>query len=439
MSGEVLILLMFVGMIVGIFMGAPIAFVLGTLSIVFGLIGWGPDSFQMFVIRIWGVMQNFVLVAIPLFVFMGFVLEKAGLAEDLYDSMEALIGRRVRGGLAIGTIAFSTIIATCTGIVATAVVTAGVLSLPSMFKRGYNKELAMGSVAAGGTLGILIPPSIMLIFYAAESGMSAGKLFLAAFGPGFLLSAIYMTYIGIICTVRPQLAPAPAEGVGAVSFREYLRLFKGIIPVLGLILCVLGVIILGIATPTEAAGTGALGSLIVAAAHRRLNWRLVWDSALRTMENVGMMGLIISGAVSFASVFLGLGGEDIVMDVIDALGLGPIGVVAFALIIVFFLGMLIDWVGILYICLPLFLSLVEVMEINPLWFALLICVMLQTAWLTPPFGFSLFFLRSIVPPEITFGSIIRSCLPFVGLQILGIILLIIFPKIIVWLPSLVYK
>jgi tripartite ATP-independent transporter DctM subunit len=437
MSGELLMILMFVFMFIGIFSGAPIAFVLGAISIFFGLIMWGPGSFQMFVLRIWGVMMNYVLVAIPLFVFMGFVLEKAGLAEDLYDSMEVVFGR-IRGGLAIGTIAFTTIIATCTGIVATAVVTAGVLSLPSMFKRGYNKELAMGAVAAGGTLGILIPPSIMLIFYAAESGISAGRLFLAAFIPGLMLSALYMIYIGIVCYLRPEMAPAPSADRRAVNIKQYLRMTKGLIPVMGLILAVLGVIVFGIATPTEAAGTGALGALLVAAAHRRLTWKLVWESALKSMESIGMMGLIISGAVSFASVFLGLGGEDIVMNIIKALGLGPVGVVAFAVAIVFILGMLIDWVGILYICLPVFIPLVNKMNIEPLWFALTICVTLQTAWLTPPFGFSLFFLRSIVPNEIPFWSIIKGCLPFVGLQVVGIILLLFFPQIVLFLPNLIW-
>jgi tripartite ATP-independent transporter DctM subunit len=438
MSSEFLILLMFISMVLGIFSGAHVAFVLGTVSIVFGFIGWGPQCFEIFVIRIWGVMNNFVLVAIPLFVFMGFILERAGLAEDLYDSMEVLFGR-LRGGLAIGTIAFSTIIATCTGIVATAVVTSGLLALPSMFKRGYQKEIAMGSVAAGGTLGILIPPSIMLIFYAGESGLSAGKLFLAAFGPGLLLSFLYMAYVGIRCFFNPSLAPTPKFETRRVGLWAYLRLLKGMIPVLGLILCVLGAIIFGIATPTEAAGTGALGAMIVAAAYRKLTWELVWKSALRTIENMGMIMLLISGAVSFASVFLGLGGEDIVLDIVESLGLGQLGVVAFALIIVLAFGMFIDWAGILYITLPIFLPLVEMQGIPHLWFALLVCTTLQTAWLTPPFGFSIFFIRSIVDEEITYSRIVQACLPFVVLQLCGIILLIYFPTIITWLPNVVFK
>ena len=438
MSSELLIALMFASLVIGIFAGVHVAFVLGTVSIVFGLIGWGPGCLSMFAIRIWGVMNNFVLVAIPLFVFMGFILERSGLAEDLYDSMEVLFGR-LPGGLAIGTIAFATIIATCTGIVATAVVTAGLLALPSMFKRGYQKEIAMGSVAAGGTLGILIPPSIMLIFYAGESGLSAGKLFSAALGPGFLLSFLFMIYVGIRCYLNPNLAPPPEKRKKHESFWAYLKLIRGLFPVLGLILCVLGAIIFGIATPTEAAGTGALGAMIVAALYRKLSFSLIWNAALKTIENIGMIMLLILAAVAFASVFLGLGGEELVMQIVNSLGLDSFGVIVLALATILFFGMFIDWAGILYITLPIFIPLIQDKGIEPLWFALLMCTTLQTAWLTPPFGFSIFFIRSIVPPEITYTRIVKANLPFVALQIGGIALCILFPQIILFLPNLLFK
>lgn len=438
MSNEVLVILMFVSMVLGIFSGAHIAFVLGTVSIVFGFIGWGPECFDIFVLRVWGVMNNFVLVAIPVFIFMGHILERAGLAEDLYASMEVIFSR-IRGGLAIGTVVFSTILAACTGIVASSVVIAGLLALPPMFKRNYDKGIAMGAVAAGGTLGILIPPSIMLIFYAGESGLSAGKLFLGAFGPGFLLAGLYIIYIAVRCFINPDLAPQAERSNKKLTWVEWLRVFRGFLPVTALIFTVLGAIIFGVATPTEAAGTGAIGAILIAAFYRKLTFELVWTSSVRTIQAVGMIMLLIMGAVSFASVFMGLGGDDMVLDIVDALQLGPSGVIAMALLVIIIFGLFIDWAGILYITLPIFLPLVEMMEINPLWFALLLCTTLQTAWLTPPFGFSIFYVKAIVPPEITYKEIVRGCIPYFLLQLVGIALCYAFPQIILWLPNLIFK
>ena len=439
MSPEILIILMLVMMVVGVFSGAPIAIVLGVVSLVTGLLAVGPRILPIFIIRIWGVMQNHVLVAVPLFVFMGFIFERAGVAEELYSAMEDLF-RRVRGGLALGTIVFTTLLATCTGIVATSVVAAGALALPAMFRRNYNKELAMGSVAAGGTLGILIPPSIMLVFYGAESGLSVGRLFLAAVTPGLLLSTLYMSYIALRCHVQPELAPLPQREQGTRSpIRKLIKLAKGLLPISGVILSILGVIIFGIATPTEAAGAGVVGALIVAAFYKRLTWAVVKYACLKAVEVVGMAMLIIAGALCFASIFLAVGGDDVIVGIVEGLAFGPYGLVIFVLVIVFMLGMFIDWVGILYICMPVFLPIIRTAGIDELWFALLVCVTLQTAWLTPPFGFSLFFLKGITPPDITFASIIRGCAPFVGVQILCVILLLVFPTIVTWLPSLVWS
>ena len=426
---------MFVSMVIGIFSGAHIAFVLGSISIAFGVLGWGMDCFNIFGLRVWGVMNNFTLVAIPAFVFMGYILEGAGLAEDLYASMEKVFSR-VRGGLAIGTIIFATLIAACTGIVATGVIISGLLALPPMFKRGYDKGMAMGAVAAGGTLGILIPPSIMLIFYAGETGLSAGRLFAAAFGPGLLLASLYILYVVVRCIINPSLAPQPQrDEMDKLTFGDWWRMFKGLCPVVGLILAVLGAIISGMATPTEAAATGALGAICVAAIYRQLSVKLLWESSMRTVQTTGMIMLLIITAGCFASVFTGLGGDELVLEVIDSMGIGQTGVIILCLSIIAIFGLFIDWAGILYICLPIFIPLILEYDINPLWFALLVCTTMQTAWLTPPFGFSIFFVKSVVPPEIQYAEIVKGCLPYFGMQILGIALCIIFPDIILWMPK----
>lgn len=430
-----LVIFMFVCMVLGIFSGAHIAFVLASVSIVFGLLGWGMDCFNIFGLRVWAVMNNFTLVAIPAFIFMGYVLEGSGLAEDLYSSMERIFAR-VRGGLAIGTIIFATLIAACTGIVASGVVIAGLLALPPMFKRGYDKGMAMGAVAAGGTLGILIPPSIMLVFYAGETGLSAARLFSAAFGPGLLLSGLYCLYVFVRCIINPALAPmVPKESLGKLTLLDIGRLIKGLAPVLGLIIAVLGAIIMGIATPTEAAGTGALGAMLVALLYGKLSFDLLWNSAIRTVQSVGMIMLLIITAGCFASVFTGLGGDELVLEVIASTGIGQTGVIVICLAIVAMFGMFIDWAGILYICLPIFAPLILEFDINPLWFALLVCTTLQTAWLTPPFGFSIFFVKSVVPPETTYSEIVRGCLPYFAMQIVGIVLCVLFPQIVLWLPK----
>lgn len=432
----VLVLLMFLSMVLGIFSGAHIAFVLGTVSLVFGILGWGLDCFNIFGLRVWAVMSSFTLVAIPVFIFMGYILEGAGLAENMYGSMEKVFSR-VRGGLAIGTIIFATLIAACTGIVASGVIISGLLALPPMFKRGYNRAMSMGAVAAGGTLGILIPPSIMLIFYAGETGISAGRLFMAAFGPGFLLAGLYIVYIFVRCMLNPSLAPLlPKSELDRITIRDIFNLIKGLCPVLGLILSVLGAIISGIATPTEAAGTGAFGAMLIALVYRKLTLKLIWSSAMRTVQSMGMIMLLIITAGCFASIFTGLGGDEIVMSSINALGFGQLGVILLCLAIVTLFGMFIDWAGILYICLPIFTPIVLQYNINPLWFALLVCTTLQTAWLTPPFGFSIFYVKSVVPDDVTYDEIVRGCLPYFGMQILGIILCVLFPAIILWLPSI---
>jgi tripartite ATP-independent transporter DctM subunit len=437
MSPEILILLMFVTLMIGIFAGGHLAFVLGGIAVVFGYFGWGPQAFPLFVQRMHTVTLNYVLCAVPLFVFMGFVLEKARIAEDIFEAL-SLYFRRVRGGLAIATTGVCAILGMCTGVVAASIIAAGVIALPPMLKRGYDKKLVLGTVAAGGTLGILIPPSIMLIFYAAESGISAGKLFAAAFTPGLLLATLYAVYIYVVAIMRPDRVPAPENIDEKIPLKTYLASLKGILPVGTLILAVLGAILFGIATPTEAAGTGAFASLLIAAFYKRLTWKMVWECSIKSVETIGMLGFILITANCFSTVFLGMGGQEIVTDLLMGSGLPSSVILLIILSVIFVLGMFIDWIGILYICLPTFIAVGELMGWDQLWMALIVCICLQTAWLTPPFGYALFFLRGIAPKDITFGDIIQGCLPFIVLQLIGVGLCILFPQIITWLPNLIY-
>lgn len=437
MSPEVLVALMIGSLIVGILSGAHLAAVLGTVGVVFGVFGWGWHILPVFAIRVYDVMTNYLLVAVPLFVFMGFIISRSGLAEDLFAGTE-ILSRKLKGGLVVATILFGAIFAMCTGVVAASVITAGVLCLPSMMSRNYPMGISLGAVGAGGTLGILIPPSVMLIFYASETGLSTGRLFAAAYVPGILLASIFILYIVIRFTFfedQPEgtnHSPEVETGEG-----EGWRALRAALPLFVLIFSVVGTIIFGIATPTEASAAGAFGALAVAAAYRRLTWAMLKASALETIETVGMIGFLIVGVLAFTSAFLGLGAKSVVGGLILGISGEPMIILLTMLAILFVLGMLLDWIPILYITMPVFIPIVEQMGWDPLWFALLVVVCLQTSWLTPPFGFALFFLRGIAPPGVTYLDIVKGCFPFMLCQLLGLALLILFPQIILFLPDLV--
>ena len=472
MSSELLVMLMLLALVAGILSGAHLAAVLGTVGVVFGVIGWGWHILPIFATRVYDVMTNYLLVAVPLFVFMGFIISRSGLAEDLFAGTE-MITRRFKGGLVVATILFGTIFAMCTGIVAASVITAGVLCLPSMLSRNYPKGVAFGAVGAGGTLGILIPPSVMLIFYASETGLSTGRLFAAAYLPGILLASLFVFYIVVRFTFfekDPAALPgqpiqpialggaggsgtltseATENGAEAGEFRtdppavqpeagrsDAWRALRSALPLFGLIFAVVGTIIFGIATPTEASAAGALGALVIAAAYRRLTWPMLKASALETIETVGMIGFLIVGVLAFTSAFLGVGAKPVVSDIILGISGQPIVILLAMLFILFVLGMLLDWIPILYITPPVFMPIVNQMGWDPLWFALLVVVCLQTSWLTPPFGFALFFLRGIAPPGVTYFDIVKGCFPFMLCQLVGLGILILFPQIILFLPDL---
>lgn len=453
MSNELVIGLMFVILVGGIIgLGVHLGYWLIVAALVGGFLGWGgTDWLYLVPPRIWGIMYNYILVAIPLFVFMGYILEKSGLGEDLFGGGEYLLGG-LRGGMAVMVILVTTIVAATTGIVATGVIMAGVLALPPMLRRGYHKGLALGSIAAGGTLGILIPPSVMLIIYAGLSGLSVGKLFLAAFMPGLLLSSLYISYIVVITFMRPGMAPrygevAEIELPGwprtsspiATSAHPLLQSFRGVVPVLVLLGAVLGTIIFGIATATEAAACGALGALIIAAAYRRLNFKTLLDACRGTFSTMGMFAFVMIGAMTFTAVFAGLGGRQIMFNFLMGLDVPPLVVLLAIIGMVFVAGMFLDDVAILFLFLPIVIPIQAAIGWDAIWFALVFCVVMQTAWLTPPFGYALFFLKGLNMPGISFGDIAKGCVPFVVLQLVGVGLIIAFPQIILFLPNLVFK
>ena len=436
-SPEILTILMFSGLLLGIFLGHPLVFVLGGLGVLFGIIGWGPQCFPMFINRIFGsLMNNYVLIAIPLFIFMALLLDQTGISNGLFKTMRLLTGG-LNGGLAVGVVLISVVMGASTGIIGASIVTMSVLSLPVMLKSGYEKSFSTGIISAGGTLGILIPPSIMLVFMSTQSDIPVGTLFAAAVGPGLLLSGLYIIYILIICQIKPELGPAISkEERQKVSKAELLSMFfKSFLPPMFLILGVLGSILFGIATPTEAAGVGSLFTLILAMLYKKLTWKSLYTAVVQCGKTTSMALMIVAGATGFVGVFMGIGGGDVVSEFLLSLGLGKWGIFFVMMAIVFVLGMFIDWLGILLIGFPIFLPIANDLGFNQLWFVIVVAVILQTSFLTPPFGYALFYLKGTAPPEVSMGDIYRGIIPFVFLIVLGLILCIVFPQIITWIPS----
>jgi tripartite ATP-independent transporter DctM subunit len=422
-----LLLLMVIG-------GIHLAFALMFLALIFGLIYQGLALFPLAMLKIYGVMESEILIAVPLFVFMGTVLEKSGVAEGVYQSLYELFGP-VRGGLAFATVVTCTIFASCTGVIAATVTTMTLLAVPSMLRRNYDKGLATGVVCAGGSLGILIPPSVMLVMYGPMANLSVARLFAAALFPGLLLSFLYLLYIGVWCWIRPSAAPAIApEDRKATGRRLLLRVALHMLPSFFLILAVLGSIIGGIASPTEASGVGAFCALIIAALYRRLTLENIREAAYTTLIVTTMVFFIIIGAGVFNAVFLYLGGGTLIKNMLIALPLGKWFILAVMMFILFIMGFFISWQGLLYVIVPIFLPVVTSLGFDPLWFALLVCLNLQMSFLTPPFAYAIFFVKGAAPQEVTTWDIYRGVVPFVVMQALGLSLCILFPEIILWLP-----
>ena len=442
-------LFMFAVLAVLLFTGYPVAAVLGGTGLSFGLLGvsldvFVPIEFFNIVGRIWsGIADNLVLVAIPMFIFMGTMLEKSGVARDLLYCLQVLL-RRVPGGLALSVTVMGTIMAATTGIIGASVVMMTLMALPVMLQRQYNTPLATGTIAASGTLGILIPPSIMLVIMADLLGRSVGNLFVAAVFPGLMLAGIYSIYIFTVSLIKPELAPALPKDTGPQNTREFvLMILKGFIPPVFLMVLVLGSIIFGWATPTEASGVGAAGATLLALLNRRLNFKMLRTVVERSALMGGMLFFIFIGATAFSYVFRSLGGDDLVIEFVESTGFGPWGILFILMFIVFILGFFFDWIEITLIVLPVFAPVIALLDFGDhvakldlvYWFAILVAVNLQTSFLTPPFGFALFYMKGVAPPEVKIQQIYKGIVPFVGLQLIGVTLIIAYPEIALWLPG----
>jgi tripartite ATP-independent transporter DctM subunit len=429
----ILMLVAFFGMLLA---GVPVALVLATTGFVFGIFGFGTGLFNLVPARIYGVVTNYLWLAIPLFVFMGVMLEKSRLAEDLLDVVGHLAGG-LKGGMALGIIGVGVLMGATTGIVGATVITLGLLTLPTLLRRGYDPGVACGAICASGTLGQILPPSLILILLSDILQLSVGTLFAAAVVPGLMLAALYCVYIVILGMLRPEMVPpVPKQERDDMPRRElWLKFFKVVLPPLALVLSVLGSIIAGIAAPTEAASMGALGSILVTCTTGRMSFSILKDTVQTTTKITAMVMFILICAQVFALAFRGLHGEDLINDLFKFLPGGVNSDIWFLMALIFVLGFFIEWIEISYIAVPLFLPVFVSQNVDLVWLAMLICVNLQSSFLTPPFGWSLFFLRGVAPPEITTRHMYMGVIPFVAMQVLGVVILFFFPQLALWLPK----
>jgi len=433
---------MFLALTILLMIGFPVTFTLMGTALTFGLIGFGWDFFNLLPLRIWGVMTNVTLLAVPLFVFMGVMLERSGLAEELLDTMGLAFGR-LRGGLAISVVIVGALLGASTGIVGATVVTMGLLAVPTMLKRGYQKELATGTVSASGTLGQIIPPSIVLVLIGDIVGVPVGDLFMGAVLPGFVLVGLYILYILIVSFIKPGWAPAiPKEELAALTPAIMLKKFsRALFPPLFLMLAVLGSIFAGVASPTEAAGVGAVGATLLTIANKKFSMKILQEVMHSTMQLTCMVFIILVGAASFGLVFRGMGGDHLVREFLGGIAHhhGQWTVLFIVMGIIFVIGFFLDFIEITFIHVPVLAPIMIEFGFDPAWFCILIAVNLQTSFMTPPFGFSLFYLKAVTPPEIRTGDIYRGIIPFVLFQLIGLLIVVMFPQLVTWLPSVVFR
>jgi tripartite ATP-independent transporter DctM subunit len=427
---EYLPIIFFIVAFILILIGYPVAFTLGGVAVIVGVWMFDVDFFYLLSLRIFGTMQNFVLLGVPLFVFMGMMLEKSGIAEKLLETMALLFGK-FKGGLALSVIVVGALLAASTGIVGATVVTMGLISLPTMLKRGYAPTLAMGTIAASGTLGQIIPPSVVLVLLASVLNVSVGALFLAAIVPGFCLIGMYMIYVIIYAQMYPNQAPAmPPEEVAHFRNKGFSKeIIQSFLLPLLLVILVLGTIIGGIASPTEAAGIGAMGALILTAFKGKLNKKILGAVTKETLMLTSMVFMILIGATAFSLVFRGLEGDKLFLEMISKSNLGPNGFLILVMILVFIAGFFIDFIEIIFIVVPIVAPIFASMGVDLVWIGILLAINLQTSFLTPPFGFALFYLKGVAPPEIKTKQLYIGILPFVVIQIIFLGLLILFPQL----------
>lgn len=458
-ANEIMVIAMFLSFIALLFTGIPVAWVLAGIGIIFAFIGQFADVYMdtmtgldyttlgLVVNRLYKIMDNWILVALPMFIFMGIMLDKSGVAEKLMHSMQELFGR-VRGGLAVTVTAIGIILAASTGIIGASVVLLAVMSLPSMTKQGYSMPLALGTIASAGTLGILIPPSIMLVIMADQLGLSVGDLFMGAVIPGLMLGAMYIFYILIYAYVKPNAAPVPKDAK-AVTWPVVANVLKAVLPTLLLIFVVLGSIFGGFATPTEASGVGALGATLLAAYNRRFSIPVLREVMGGTLNTTAYIFAIFIGATCFALVLRELGGDELIESFLTGLPFGPYGIIFFILGVIFLLGFFLDWIEITLIILPLLAPVISALGLdidgygvvdNPelVWFVMLVAMALQTSFLTPPVGFALFYLKGVCPPNVKLSDIYKGVIPFIGLQLIALFILVFWPQLVLWLPAIAY-
>jgi len=436
MSIEWITITMFGSLFFLLGLGLPVAFSCGSVGVIFTALLQGSSASNIVSTRIYGLMTNYLLAAIPLFIFMACILERSGIIEDLYELVYQWFGV-FKGGVASATVFACTMLAAMVGVIGASEVTMGVIALPQMLRRMYDKFIACGSILAGGTLGILIPPSVMLIVYGLVDNSSIGRLYAGAIMPGLLLASFYITYVTTRCYINPSLGP-PIPPEERLSLKKRLKLILRVIAPCILIFLVLGTIFTGIAAPTEAAGVGAAGAIVLTVVQGRLKWKGLVHATEATLKSSAMVMWTIFGANIFVGLYVMVGGGEFVTDLLLGSGLSPWGIIIIMQFILIFLGCFIDWVGIIMLCVPIFGPIVRKLGFDPVWFGVLFATNLQISFLSPPFGYALFYLKGVAPPEISTTDIWKSAAPFIGLQVLGVIMVMIFPQIILYLPSLFY-
>lgn len=433
MSSTAILTIMFVGLIVIMATGLPIAFVLGGFSLFLTLTLWNPDSVVILVLQIFDTMMSEPFLAVPLFILMAAILQRSGVIEDLYRVMELWFGR-LRGGLAIGTVIICVLMAAMTGVVGAAVTTMGVLAMPEMLRRKYDASLVAGTICAAGTLGVLIPPSVLTIVYAVVAQVSIGKMLIAGIIPGALLATIYILYILYVAYFKTGRVPLGAAEPVPVSLK-ILSLRAVIIPFF-LIVVVLGAIFFGITTPTEAAAVGVVGAVVASAIRRRLHWRGLAEASIETLKATSMILWITMGAKAYVAIFTGLGGANALISLIQNLHVSPYMVLAIMMVILIFLGTCLDEIGIILLTVPVFLPITRALGFDDIWFGVLFAITIQIGYISPPFGYSLFYIKATLPKEMGMGVVYRGVFPFMGMQLLALVLCVLYPPMVTWLPSL---
>jgi tripartite ATP-independent transporter DctM subunit len=425
-------------LVVLLIIGMPMAFALGFVGVSFTLIFYGPSALLLISSRIYGFVNVYVLVAVPMFLLMASIMDKSGVARDLYHAMSVWAGR-LRGGVAIMTLIAAVFMAATTGIIGGEIILLGLVALPQMLRLGYDKNLAIGTICAGGSLGTMIPPSIVLIFYGLTANVAIGDLFLAVVIPGLLLAGIYFVYILVRCYFNPALAPPLPEHELNISLTEKIKLLKGLILPMGVAFGVLGSIYAGVAAVGEAAAVGVAGTLIAARVRGNLTWSLMRDSLQQTMAACGLLLWLTFGATALIGVYNLLGGIRWISEIMTGLPFDPLIVVILMMSILIVLGLFMDWVGVLLLTMPIFVPIIKELGYDPVWFGILFCMNMQISYLSPPFGPAAFYLKGVAPPEIRLQDIYRALWPFILLQMLGMSLVLFFPQLALWLPQWVYS